>query len=1036
MLALWACSASAATINVTTNADELNVDGDCSLREAVEAANTNTAVDACTAGSSNGDDFIDVVAISGQTVTLMLGEIVVTGGTWFGPANGPPVATLTIDAGGTSRIFSLNTTGGNTTVVRFQRLTMRNGLAERGGAVLVPVGNFAEFQDCTFANNQATGSTTADGGGAMYTAGTVAVLNGTFSNNAAVNGGAILNAASGSLQILVTGGTLRFLQNQATRAGGAIETAGQLRITGGTFTANRAGVDGGAVHITGSANASISSTFSQNVALGAGGALWNSASGSLSVDGGLISNNTAGGAAADQGGGGVFSDGGVTLLRNVTLTGNNATGASGSGGGVLNTASGRLTVIGGSITNNTAVRAGGGVETSAVPGTSGNLVALTNVTISGNNAGSAPGFGGGIHMTGPGVVTVSGGVVASNTAVEGGGIWVSAAGSLTVSGGTSIASNVATGAAAGQGGGGVYSDGGTVTLSGVAVRDNLATGAGGGVLVNGGTLTYTGGQVERNRARRAGGGIALDGSTSQVTAIVSGVTIRENNFDTAPGDGGGVHTVGAVAVTMTNGAVEANRAIEGGGLWIGMGSTLTMTGTLVSANQATGDSLGHGGGGLYVDRGAATVSGATFNTNSATGAAGSGGGLLNNGGVIAVRETSFTENQARRAGGAVEEVAAPTASGPASAYVRVTMTGNRAGISDGAAPGDGGAFHLTGTADVRIDSSIVSGNTAVNDGGGLWVSQGGRMIATATLVEGNAAVRGGGFFKTGSEGVAAFFRSLIASNTASVAGGGVFSDGGRAGVQISTLSDNRAPRGAGLFNSGGSVVVFDATVAGNVATTSGGGVAGVEGETVINNSLLADNVAPSGADCAGFLIATGVNLVETTEGCNLAGTITLSGVDPGLQPLADNGGATRTHALLSDSPAATAGQTTSAFDQRGYTRDIPQSIGAYEFGGVIVGEEPGPSVIAGASAFALSRAVPNPFRGVTTFQFTTAMAESVEVALFDALGRRVRTLYVGTPGAGTPVEVTVDGASLPPGVYVVRLNSGTAIATRRLTVVR
>ncbi len=93
-------------------------------------------------------------------------------------------------------------------------------------------------------------------------------------------------------------------------------------------------------------------------------------------------------------------------------------------------------------------------------------------------------------------------------------------------------------------------------------------------------------------------------------------------------------------------------------------------------------------------------------------------------------------------------------------------------------------------------------------------------------------------------------------------------------------------------------------------------------------------------------------------------------------------------------------------------------------------------MIAGASAFALSRAVPNPFRGVTTFQFTTAMAESVEVALFDALGRRVRTLYVGTPGAGTPVEVTVDGASLPPGVYVVRLNSGTAIATRRLTVVR
>lgn len=43
-------SASAATINVNTTDDELNVDGDCSLREAVRAAETDTAVDACAAG--------------------------------------------------------------------------------------------------------------------------------------------------------------------------------------------------------------------------------------------------------------------------------------------------------------------------------------------------------------------------------------------------------------------------------------------------------------------------------------------------------------------------------------------------------------------------------------------------------------------------------------------------------------------------------------------------------------------------------------------------------------------------------------------------------------------------------------------------------------------------------------------------------------------------------------------------------------------------------------------------------------------------
>ena len=38
-------------ISVTTTDDELNADGDCSLREAIQAANTNQTVDACPTGS-------------------------------------------------------------------------------------------------------------------------------------------------------------------------------------------------------------------------------------------------------------------------------------------------------------------------------------------------------------------------------------------------------------------------------------------------------------------------------------------------------------------------------------------------------------------------------------------------------------------------------------------------------------------------------------------------------------------------------------------------------------------------------------------------------------------------------------------------------------------------------------------------------------------------------------------------------------------------------------------------------------------------
>lgn len=45
-----------AFIPVTTNIDELNDDGDCSLREAIEAATIDSATDACPAG--NGGDTV------------------------------------------------------------------------------------------------------------------------------------------------------------------------------------------------------------------------------------------------------------------------------------------------------------------------------------------------------------------------------------------------------------------------------------------------------------------------------------------------------------------------------------------------------------------------------------------------------------------------------------------------------------------------------------------------------------------------------------------------------------------------------------------------------------------------------------------------------------------------------------------------------------------------------------------------------------------------------------------------------------------
>src|SRR5688500_15257458 len=63
----------AAGITVNTLDDELNTDGDCSLREAITAANTNTAQDAC--GTGFGTDFITFSVSGAVTLASMLPDI-------------------------------------------------------------------------------------------------------------------------------------------------------------------------------------------------------------------------------------------------------------------------------------------------------------------------------------------------------------------------------------------------------------------------------------------------------------------------------------------------------------------------------------------------------------------------------------------------------------------------------------------------------------------------------------------------------------------------------------------------------------------------------------------------------------------------------------------------------------------------------------------------------------------------------------------------------------------------------------------------
>jgi CSLREA domain-containing protein len=108
--------AHAATITVNTTNDELNSDGDCSLREAIQAANTDATVDACTTGSG-----ADTITLPAGTYTLSLagasedanatGDLDITSVITI---DGADAASTTIDGGGLDRVLDVRPSGGAT----------------------------------------------------------------------------------------------------------------------------------------------------------------------------------------------------------------------------------------------------------------------------------------------------------------------------------------------------------------------------------------------------------------------------------------------------------------------------------------------------------------------------------------------------------------------------------------------------------------------------------------------------------------------------------------------------------------------------------------------------------------------------------------------------------------------------------------------------------------------------------------------------------------------------------------------------------
>ena len=95
-----------------------------------------------------------------------------------------------------------------------------------------------------------------------------------------------------------------------------------------------------------------------------------------------------------------------------------------------------------------------------------------------------------------------------------------------------------------------------------------------------------------------------------------------------------------------------------------------------------------------------------------------------------------------------------------------------------------------------------------------------------------------------------------------------------------------------------------------------------------------------------------------------------------------------------------------------------------------VDAQPGAAPRAG---LALGQAYPNPFTGAAEFRLALGQAQQVKAEAYDALGRRVAVLHDGALAAGTDHVIRFDAASLPAGLYVVRVQSAEGTAVRRVT---
>lgn len=274
------------------------------------------------------------------------------------------------------------------------------------------------------------------------------------------------------------------------------------------------------------------------------------------ITGGSVS-NTMGDDKPWELGGGVTVRGGTFIMNGGIIFGNSGTG--GAVGGVNVSNGGTFTMTVGVITGNTS----GGLN---VTGSSATATIKSGAVIDNNNT---TGSGGGVHVIGGGKVTIDGGSITGNTALQdGGGVFVGTGGTFILERGKIEGNKAENGSGGGigvtsgkNGSDSAGTERGTLEIKGGEIKGNSAKTGGGVSVASGdkpGVLTMSGGVIVENTASECAGGLFQDGSFT-----VSGTeVVVDNNKTSAEG------TETTCNVYLPTGKAITNGSLSGGNIGV------------------------------------------------------------------------------------------------------------------------------------------------------------------------------------------------------------------------------------------------------------------------------------------------------------------------------------------------------------------------------------------------------------------------------------------------------------------------------------